>query len=216
MEPQKDIRRKKAWLVNGIQTEKDEAMNLAERLGIMTGLWVNSYYNPADLFVVDLAECAWSRVLFFKPRSITRRLAVEVRWHLERTPKEEPAYIFAHSQGCMVVMNAMRLLSLEHRARIRVFLFADTNLYEADGLARCEYFRNEDDVVVANLVLGQIAERLVRYAMTLFLGEFKPKGPLYIRRGSGHSLGKAYLDNLREFSGYTESWLYKLQQGERP
>ncbi len=200
-----------AIFVNGISTELIEAHKLAEELESLTHLSIKLFYNPADGAFTDLLECLWSRYLgFFKPRVFTQRLASEIKWTLQHLSKDKDLHIFAHSQGCMVVMNALHTLPKEKLSRIHVHLFAVTNLYQVDGLKHCESFLNEDDYVVANLVIGATLARIWRRLIKFWINKKDNRGPIYYRREGGHALKESYLDVISEFHGYTESDLYHL------
>lgn len=211
-----DSREPEGVFTGGINTTEDEAANLAKNIGLQTGLWIRLRHNPTGGILLDLGECLWNRYMGAHwPTEKTKALSAYIR-RLLKSRKVGNVYFFAHSQGCMQLMNALNRLTPKEKSRCVVFLFAVTNLYQTPGLRKCEYFLNDEDYVVSNLILGSILSRLWRRVGRWWSHKKNNRGKLYVRRGGGHALQESYLDVLPEFSGFNDTDLKKLIEGGRP
>ena len=200
-----------AVFINGINTTEAEAMLAAELLGKMTGLLVRCRHNSDDGISSDLLECIRGRWLFIVPRKLVRQNAAYLRWVLDR--RNGNLVIFAHSQGTMIAINAVRLLSSEYRARCQLILFAPTNSYEPLGLGHCEYFRTRDDYVCANLWFGDAISRLAHRIYFAWTKKEDHRGAVYTGPGGGHALQEAYLNKICSFYGFPQSLMFQLMKG---
>ena len=179
---------------NGVKNSLTESIRKRDVLSKLMGRPVYLHHNPSMNLFTALIESAWSRWLYWiKPVAVVKRLAIRIEDAIIKN-RDKPIYVIGHSQGCVISMNAVRLLRPRDRERVRAIMFAPTNTQEPCG-GSVEYWLNNHDWVISHLI--------------------KPKwkkGPVYKREGKGHSLDKEYLDVIKDFKNYENSlfwWLIK-------
>jgi len=189
--------------VNGINTSLEEAQTNANCIALMTGQEVTLVHNPSCTIVSSLLESFWGRWFFWvKPTNIAKKVTNAIRELSEEAPFNE-IFLIGHSQGCIIINNAIRLLSEGEKTFLWVTFFAPTNVYEAKN-AHYEYFCNDNDPVVDGLIGTGFVSLFRR-----FKPESRMKGKLYMRRGMGHGFLESYLDVLEEFTGCNNSVFYR-------
>lgn len=175
---------------NGVKNSLKESLRKRDILSSLFDRPVYLHHNPSLSLTTALLESAWSRWLYWiKPMAIVKRLAIRIEDAIIKNPREH-IYVIGHSQGCVISMNAIRLLKPKLREKVHAIMIAPTNTQEPCG-GTVEYWLNDHDWVISHL--------------------FKPKwkkGPVYIRKGSGHGLDTDYLYVLRDFKDYDRSLLW--------
>lgn len=182
---------------NGVKNSLKESLHKRDLLSSLFDAPVYLHHNPSMLLTTALLESAWSRWLYWiKPAAIVKRLAIRIEDAIIKN-RGKPIYVIGHSQGCVISMNAIRLLRPRDRDKVRAIMFAPTNTQEPCG-GTVEYWLNDNDWVISHLI--------------------KPKwkkGPVYRRKGRGHSLESAYIEVLKEFKNYDNSlfwWLIRNKE----
>lgn len=138
--------------VNGLNTSKDEAICDARALSSKLNSEVVLEYNPKSNLLFDLSEAVWGRWLGrYIPSKFVRNLKHSIT-QLLMLSEHPVVMIMAHSQGCLHAMNAVNLLSKEQKQHIYLILFAAPTIYETKDLFKVEYFYNDEDWVVSDLV----------------------------------------------------------------
>lgn len=151
-------------------------------------------HNPTKGIVEDLKESFWNKFLFwYRPSRIVQELADHIR-------TAKPRYLIGHSQGCMIILNAVRSLPLEWRWGLRCVLFASPKVVHIDGVST-EYFANEGDQVIAHIIGSSLNQKLRR-----------PYERIYTRDGGGHSLVESYLEPVRMFPQFNRSMFAELME----
>lgn len=180
------------FYVNGIRTGEPEAQCQAEIIGDMVRAPVTLLYNPTSGFIEDLKESFWNKWLWwYRPSKIVRDLA-------EAIQTAKPRYLIGHSQGCMIILNAVRSLPIEYRWGLRCILFASPKVVDVEHVAT-EYFANEGDQVIAHIIGSSLNSALRK------LNE-----NIYTRPGGGHDLIESYIEPVTEFGDFEQSMFAEL------
>lgn len=180
------------FYVNGIRTGALEAEYQAEIIGELTGSPVTSFHNPTSGFIEDLKESFWNKWLWwYRPSKIVRDLA-------EAIQIARPRYLIGHSQGCLIILNALRSLPIEYRWGLRCILFASPKVVEIESVST-EYFANEGDKVITYIIGSSLNSALGNLHESI-----------YTRPGGGHNFIESYIEPVREFDGFKQSMFAEL------
>ena len=167
--------------VNGLSTEKNEAIKQSVRLTRDLGFQVVLEYNETKNMLFDIAEALWGRWLGrFFPIKFVSNLHLVIK---EKLDKGRQVMLIAHSQGCLHMINAVNLLSSKERSHVYMALFASPTIYEPDNLFKLEYFYNDKDWVVSDLVRDWQ----------------KDVKKTYTRKANSHDFEYGYLDHIDEY-----------------
>lgn len=177
---------------NGVKNSLPESLRKRDMLSSLFDKEVYLHHNPSMSLTTALIESAWSRWFYWiKPAAIVKRLAIRIEDAIIKNPKEH-IYVIGHSQGCVISMNAIRLLKQEHRNKIHAIMIAPTNTQEPCG-GTVEYWLNKHDWVINHLIRPKWK-----------------KGRVYLREGGGHGLDKDYIYVIKDFKDYNTSTLWWL------
>ncbi len=165
---------------NGMNTDLTEANNDRYQIEKLFHHSVYLLHNKSNFFTSSLMESFWNRRYGkYYPLYITKRLLVEVRHqlHLKRVVN-----LFGHSQGTLVCMNVLNLLSTNERKAVYCYLFAPVTNYEVDKSNIFDYVAGQDLIV-----------------RKFFKPEKGFSGKLFFRPSGGHNLVADYLKHFGEF-----------------
>ncbi len=179
---------------NGVKNSLRESLRKRDLLMALFEEPIYLHHNPSMFLLTALFESFWSRWFYWiKPVGVVKRLAIRIEDAIIKN-RNKDIYVVGHSQGCVISMNAIRLLKPKDRGRVHAIMIAPTNTQEPCG-GTVEYWLNNDDWIISRLI--------------------RPKwkrGPIYKREGKGHSLDTAYINVLRDFKNYEKSLLWWLIQ----
>lgn len=173
--------------VNGIDTTLREGIMQKRAIAFRLNRAVALFHNPTEGFFADLRESAWNKWMsWWKPSAIvTEAIKIIV--------EKEPRYLIGHSQGCMIILNALCHIPEGLRRGIKCSFFASPKVMEVTGVST-EYFANTRDPVLSHIPGSALLERWRK------LDE-----KIMIRKGRGHNLIVDYLPALYEFKGFGSS-----------
>jgi pimeloyl-ACP methyl ester carboxylesterase len=201
---------KKIFFVNGIKNGVGEATQATNYLMRVLNGGIELIYNPTDSLLCDGWEAFRGRWFYrFMSTGITKKVHERIMAALN-APNCEQVVLIGHSQGTVIIANAVRLIPEHLRHRIHCILFAPVNTQEPPG-GYVEYFLNDADLVVKSL-----PGRYMRKAWVGFKGIFKSqhkRGPVFRRDGYGHSLITSYLNHRFSFKKYSKSYFAFLERG---
>jgi len=187
--------------VNGLNTSKSEAIEQSRELSRKLNREVVLHYNPESNVVFDLVEAVWGRWFGrFIPTKFVRNLKHSIM-QLLLISTHPAVMLIGHSQGCLHVMNAVNQLPEKRRTHIYVVLFASPTIYEASDLFKVEYFYNDSDWVVSDLV---------RHWQ-------KDRRKVYVRESQRHDLIHGYLEHIdryKRFDGKYSLFTHMCRVGE--
>ena len=187
--------------VNGINTSREEAEKNRYEIEGICHQRTKLIWNESASIATALLESFWGRWFFWLKST---KIAEEVKAKVEEYYPGS-VHLVGHSQGCIIINNALRLMKPFDRSMIKVTFFAATNIYESKE-PLYEYFINDADPVVDGLIGTGFVSLFRRLKPNT-----RMKGKIYMRRGMGHSFINDYLNHLPDFTGYDESNFYKLQ-----
>jgi len=198
--------------VNGVNTTLKKAVGHCEKLTKILGYLVDCHFNVSMSLPVDLLESLYNRwhyLNFLLPDTpLVKELAERIEVRINSGCHD--IVILGHSQGCVIVANALKRLSAENRKYCSAILFAPTNTQEPTGLKTVEYFLNDKDWVISALP-GNYIQKGVKSVKSFFGETGKRKhGRVFLRAGQGHSFIEDYIDVIQEFDGYPDSLFYSM------
>ncbi len=180
--------------VNGMANTREEAAESASLLSeVCGGKDVNLFYNPGETIFEDLWESFHNRFFsWLGPTKIVRQFVERIRWMRGRWP-EDTIHLVGHSQGAMIILNGLKILSEYERIGVYAYLFASPKTRATVGVP-VEYFVNRSDWVMSHVPGSSLLNSIRNKNLTV-----------YERTGDGHGFDD-YMSCLPEFSTSTKNY----------
>lgn len=196
--------------VNGILTDRLNAIGHKDRLENMIGRPVQLFYNHTEGVLNDLLECV-------KSRNGTADISQYLASHLVVESREkETIRLFCHSQGGLIVEDALYILPDNIRQKIELIAFATAQTSEPGQLKHAEYFYNSNDILLSTGVFkygedwqGVLYKRESNFEVDLNSDGSEAED--YISDPiKEHDFIESYLNKFLEFKGIGNSLFCKL------
>ena len=131
---------------NGILNGKEDAHSLAENISRhFGGVNVHYSYNSSHGFVMDLLECVAQKLGFHT--HCEEKLVQLLRQQCGEVGAGGQVYLLSHSQGGLVVSNALGHLTPGERALLHVVTLGSATMIDPTGLGNARNYINSGDPV---------------------------------------------------------------------
>jgi hypothetical protein len=130
---------------NTLQNSKDSAETISDKCG---GVSLHIGYNSTHGFLADLLECL-GQILGFPTNSVNVATSAlkECIANVGGVDAGGKVYVFAHSQGGLVLWRALQRLTSEERAMIHVRTFGSAKMIQKDDLGSAVNYVSSRDAV---------------------------------------------------------------------